>query len=88
VDFLEDTTLSADIGVYYSGILRQQREELLNVTHKKQRLNLPNWKTRSRLLNGSLSRRIWWNLSSMMHRTLLGKTPLPFSVSGKPTKAQ
>jgi hypothetical protein len=38
VDFLEDTTLSADIGVYYSGTLRQRREELLNVTHKKRRL--------------------------------------------------
>jgi hypothetical protein len=38
VDFLEDTTLSADVGVYYSGTLRQRREELLNVTHKKRRL--------------------------------------------------
>ncbi|KAJ7771164.1 hypothetical protein B0H14DRAFT_3509188 [Mycena olivaceomarginata] len=85
VDFLEDTTLSADIGVYYSGTLRQRREELLNVTHKKRRLQPTE-------LEDSLAEWIPVEADlvelSMMHRTLLGKTPLLFSVSGKPTKAQ
>ncbi|KAJ7799721.1 hypothetical protein B0H14DRAFT_3491392 [Mycena olivaceomarginata] len=37
-DFLEDITLTADVGVYFSATLGKRREELLNVSHKKRKL--------------------------------------------------
>ncbi|KAJ7708492.1 hypothetical protein B0H14DRAFT_2646627 [Mycena olivaceomarginata] len=39
-DFLEDITLTADVGVYFSATLGKRREELLNVSHKKRKLQL------------------------------------------------
>ncbi|KAJ6452140.1 hypothetical protein C8R47DRAFT_1204389 [Mycena vitilis] len=37
-DFLEDTALSADIGVYFNADIGRRKDELLNVSHKKRRL--------------------------------------------------